>query len=189
MSQKEFEKQRPLVLAQARGVVLEIGSGSGLNFKYYPATASKVYALDPNPGMQKLARKNAQTARLPIELVTQNGEQLPYENETFDTVVSTWTLCSIEGIEKALGEIRRVLKPRGRFVFIEHGLSPDARTCAWQRRLTPLQKKLAGNCHLDRAIRDIIENQAFRLDELNEYYIEKIPKLVGYTYQGIARPA
>lgn len=186
MSQKVFELKRPQVLAKAKGVVLEIGSGSGLNFKYYPSTVAKVFGLDNNPGMNKLARKNASTAPVSIEIVTHNGEQLPFDVETFDTVVSTWTLCSIDRVERTLNEIRRVLKPDGKFIFIEHGLAPDTKTQVWQRRLTPIQKKLAGNCHLDRPIRQLIESQAFKIEAIKEYYWEKEPKITGYTYEGVA---
>src|SRR5690349_4279457 len=189
MSQKEFEDKRSEVLAKAKGMVLEIGSGSGLNFKHYPNTVTKVYALDNNPGMQKLAQKKVSASTFPIEFVSLSSEQLPFEAETFDTVVSTWTLCSIDEVEKALGEIRRVLKPDGKFIFIEHGLAPDPKTQVWQHRLTPIQKKLVGNCRLDRAMRELIEGQAFKIEAIKEYYVEKVPKITGYLYEGIATRA
>jgi ubiquinone/menaquinone biosynthesis C-methylase UbiE len=189
MSQAEFEVKRRKVIAKATGKVLEIGAGSGLNFKYYGANSSKVYALDNNPGMQKLATRRASIAPIAIELVTQSGEQLPFEDESFESVVSSWSLCSIERVEQALREIRRVLKPGGKFIFIEHGLCPDKGKQVWQHRLTPLQKRLAGNCHLDRPIPQLIEGQGLRIETLEEYYLEGIPKLAGYTYEGVASRA
>lgn len=188
MSDKSLEDFRPKVLAKARGEVLEIGFGGGLNLPFYPKTVTHLTAVDINPGMEKFARKVMADSPLKVDLLVINGEELPFEACSFDTIVSTWTLCSIERIDKALGEIRRVLHPDGQFIFIEHGLSKDAKVQKWQRRLNPLQKKLAGNCHLDRPIRALIENQSFKISELNEFYLEKTPKIMGYFYQGTALP-
>lgn len=189
MADKSLESFRPTVLAKARGETLEIGFGGGLNLPFYPKAVTRLTAVDINPGMDKLARKAVADAPLKVDLRVINGEELPFEAGSFDTVVSTWTLCSISRIDKALSEIRRVLRPDGQFIFIEHGLSPDAKVQKWQRRLTPLQKRLAGNCHLDRPIKSLIESQGFKIGELSEFYIEKGPKVAGYFYQGIALPA
>lgn len=186
MSGKELAVHRLETLAGAKGEVLEIGFGSGLNLPYYPETVSHITAVDINPGMEKLARKKIAASSIPIEFLIINGEQLPFKDQSFDAVVSTWTLCSIERVAQALGEIRRVLKTDGKFIFIEHGLSPEARTQKWQHRLTPLQKKLAGNCHLNRSIRTLIEDQGFTIEQLKEYYLEKVPRISGYFYQGFA---
>ena len=188
MADKSLEEFRPKVLAKARGHVLEIGFGSGLNLPFYPKNVARLTAVDINPGMEKFARKVMADSPVKVELLVINGEELPFEDQSFDTVVSTWTLCSIEKIDQALREVRRVLRPDGQFIFIEHGLSPDAKVQKWQRRLNPFQKKLAGNCHLDRPIRSLIENQGFKIGELSEFYINKGPKVAGYFYQGIALP-
>jgi ubiquinone/menaquinone biosynthesis C-methylase UbiE len=188
MGDKRMASLRPQTLAKARGETLEIGFGGGLNLPFYPAAVTHLTAVDVNPGMDKLARKVVADSALKVDLRVINGEELPFADRSFDTVVSTWTLCSIEKIDKALAEVRRVLRPDGRFIFIEHGLSPDTKVQKWQHRLNPLQKKLAGNCHLNRPIRTLIENQGFKISELNEYYLENTPKYVGYFYQGSALP-
>lgn len=188
MSEKSLEELRRKVLAGAKGEVLEIGFGSGLNLPLYPDALTHLTVVDINPGMAKLARKMMANSPIRVEYLIINGEQLPFKDQSFDTVVSTWTLCSIERVDQALSEIRRVLKPEGKFIFIEHGLSPDARTQRWQNRLNPIQKKLAGNCHLNRPISALIEAQGFKIAQLNEFYLEKSPKILGYFYQGIASP-
>jgi ubiquinone/menaquinone biosynthesis C-methylase UbiE len=186
MSGKELAAHRTETLAVAKGEVLEIGFGSGLNLAYYPQTVSRITAVDINPGMEKLARKKIAASSIPVEFLLIDGEQLPFKDQSFDTVVSTWTLCSIEGVAQALREIRRVLKADGKFIFIEHGLSPELKTQKWQHRLNPIQKKLAGNCHLNRAIRPLIEGQGFTIEQLKEYYLDNVPRLAGYFYQGFA---
>ena len=188
MANKSLEEFRPKVLAKARGQVLEIGFGSGLNLPFYPRPVTHLTAVDINPGMEKFARKVMADSQVKTDFLVINGEELPFEAQSFDTVVSTWTLCSIERIDQALVEIRRVLRPDGQFIFIEHGLSPEANVQKWQRRLNPLQKKLAGNCHLDRPINTLIENQGFKISELKEFYLENSPKIMSYFYQGTALP-
>lgn len=186
MSGPEVARYRQQVLGEARGEVLEIGFGTGLNLAYYPRTVQKINTADPNPGMNSLALKKIKASPIPVEQHLMSSEQLPFSDGTFDTVVSTWTLCSIADIEQALRELRRVLKPDGRFLFIEHGLSPEPKVQTWQRRLTPLQKRLLGGCHLDRNIKQLIESQGFRFQNLKEFYAEDFPKSSGYMYQGSA---
>ncbi len=186
MSSSGLQLYRARVLAQAYGEVLEIGFGSGLNLPYYPAHVRKITTVDANPGMNKLALKRIEASPIAVENHVLNGERLPFENEAFDTIVSTWTLCSIAKVEQALSELRRVLKPSGRFLFIEHGLSPDPKVQVWQQRLTPFQRKLADGCHLNRNIKQLILDQQFQLQELKEFYIDQTPKFEGYMYQGIA---
>jgi ubiquinone/menaquinone biosynthesis C-methylase UbiE len=188
MSEKSLEELRRKVLAGAKGDVLEIGFGSGLNLPFYPDPLTQLTAVDINPGMAKLAHKMMANSPIQVEYLIINGEQLPFKAQSFDTVVSTWTLCSIERVDQALSEIRRILKPEGQFIFIEHGLSPDTSTQRWQNRLNGIQKRMAGNCHLNRPIRALIEAQGFRMAQLNEFYLEKTPKIVGYFSQGIANP-
>ncbi len=186
MSQKEIAQLRIEVLSEAKGKVLEIGFGTGLNLPHYPATVKHLTAVDVNPGMEKLARKRIETSTIPVQLLFINGEKLPFENQSFDTVVSTWTLCSIGQVDQALAEIQRVLKLEGRFIFIEHGLSPDVKVQRWQNRLNPLQKKIVGNCHLNRSIKELVEGQGLKIEVLKQFYYEKEPRPYGYTYQGIA---
>jgi len=188
MADKSMEEFRRKVLVGAKGEVLEIGFGSGLNLPFYPTTLTHLTAVDINPGMEKLARKVIANSPVGVEYLIINGEKLPFKEQSFDTVVSTWTLCSIERVELALSEIRRVLKPDGKFLFIEHGLSPETKTQRWQNRLNPIQKKMAGNCHLNRPISALIEAQGFKIGQLNEFYMEKTPKILGYFSQGIASP-
>jgi ubiquinone/menaquinone biosynthesis C-methylase UbiE len=186
MSGPEFAEYRKQVLGEAQGEVLEIGFGTGLNLAYYPRTVQKISTVDPNPGMNSLALKKIKASHIQVEQHIMSSEQLPFADGSFDTIVSTWTLCSIGKVEQALREMRRVLKPEGRFLFIEHGLSPDPKVQVWQHRLTPLQKKLADGCHFDRNIKQLIEQQGFHFQSLKEFYVEGFPKYSGYMYQGSA---
>lgn len=186
MSGPDFAEYRKQVLGEARGEVLEIGFGTGLNLAYYPRSVQKISTVDPNPGMNSLALKKIKASQIPVEQHIMSSEQLPFADGSFDTIVSTWTLCSIGNVEQALREIRRVLKPEGRFLFIEHGLSPDPKVQVWQHRLTPLQKRLAAGCHFDRNIKQLIEQQGFHFQSLKEFYVKDSPKYSGYMYQGSA---
>jgi ubiquinone/menaquinone biosynthesis C-methylase UbiE len=142
-------------------------------------------AIDANPGVHKLAKKRISHSSITVDHRVLNGESLPMTDNTFDSVVSTWTLCSIANIDQALQEIHRVLKPGGRFFFIEHGLSRDPQVQAWQNRLNPLQNIIADGCNLNRNIRQLVEKQ-FATVTLKEFYADKTPKFIGYLYQGIA---
>ena len=181
-------KYRQEVLASVSGEILEIGFGTGLNLSYYPENINKLVAIDANPGVHNLAQKRIQKSHITVDNHVLNGETLPMADNTFDSVVSTWTLCSIAKVEQALQEIYRVLKPGGKFFFVEHGLSNESQVQVWQNRLTPIQKVIADGCHLNRNIRQLVEKQ-FDLVTVKEFYAEKIPKFVGYLYQGIATKA
>lgn len=185
MSDPQFAQYRREVLAEVSGDVLEIGFGTGLNLSYYPEELHHLVAIDANPGMQALAQKRVQASRITVDHRVLNGENLPMSDASFDSVVSTWTLCSIRDVERALREIHRVLKPGGRFFFIEHGLSPDPAVQIWQNRLTPIQKVIADGCHLNRNIRQLVEAQ-FEQVTIREFYADKEPKIVGYLYKGVA---
>ncbi len=185
MSDSSLSKYRQEVLADVQGEVLEIGFGTGLNLSYYPEHLHKLIAIDANPGVNALAQKRLQASSITVDYRVLNGENLPMADKTFDSVVSTWTLCSIANVEQALKEIYRVLKPGGRFFFVEHGLSNEPQIQVWQNRLTPLQKVIADGCHFNRNIRQLIENQ-FNTLTLEEFYADSMPKITGYLYKGVA---
>ncbi|MGD1912013.1 MAG: class I SAM-dependent methyltransferase [Rivularia sp. (in: cyanobacteria)] len=188
LSDSTFSKYRQQVLAEVEGEVLEIGFGTGLNLSYYPEEIHKIITIDNNPGVHKLAQKRIETSSITVDHRILSGEDLPMAENTFDSVVSTWTLCSIEKVEQAVKEINRVLKPGGKFFFIEHGLSNEASIQVWQNRLNPVQKIIGDGCHLNRNIRQIVE-QEFNRVKLEEFYVEKTPKVAGYMYKGVATKA
>ncbi len=188
MSDPNLAKYRQEVLADVQGEVLEIGFGTGLNLSYYPENIQKIIAIDANPGVNALAQKQIQASSITVDYRVLNGENLPMADNTFDSVVSTWTLCSIANVEQALQEIYRVLKPGGRFFFVEHGLSNEPQIQVWQNQLTPLQKVIADGCHFNRNIRQLVKNQ-FDTVILKEFYADKIPKISGYLYKGVASKA
>jgi ubiquinone/menaquinone biosynthesis C-methylase UbiE len=178
-------RHRIELLAHASGQVLEIGFGTGLNLACYPTHIRKITAVDPNPGMHRLAQKRFKTAGIEVDRRMIRGEQLPFDPSTFDCVVSTFTLCSIENVAQAIAEAYRVLKPGGKFLLLEHGLSREPYIQKWQRRLNWLEMHLADGCHLDRDMKALITAQPFSAVEVNEFYLEQTPKTHGYLYQGI----
>jgi ubiquinone/menaquinone biosynthesis C-methylase UbiE len=178
-------KYRQEVLADVKGEVLEIGFGTGLNLSYYPDDIYKIITVDPNPGVHTLAQKRVQASSITVEHQIISSETLPMADNSFDTVVSTFTLCSIPKVEQAIREVYRVLKPEGKFFFLEHGLSKEPQIQVWQNRLTPLQKVIGDGCHLNRNIRQLVENQ-FNNVTLDEFYLENLPKIAGYLYKGVA---
>lgn len=185
LSRPMLVKYRQECLAHVYGEVLEIGFGTGLNLPYYPAEVRRIVTVDANPGVHKLAQARIQRSSITVEHQVLSGEKLPMANQTFDTVVSTFTLCTIPDVAGALKEIYRVLKPGGQYLFVEHGLSNEAKIQLWQRRLTPLQKMIAGGCHLDRNIRFLVAQQ-FETLQITEGYVEAAPKISSYFYQGSA---
>jgi len=185
MSDPRISQYREAVLSEVSGNVLEIGFGTGLNLPHYPETVQKLTTVDPNPGMNQLAQNRIESSDIEVEVRVISGENLPFPDESFDSVVSTWTLCSIPQVERALAEIHRVLKSRGKFFFLEHGLSEEPKIQGWQNFLTPLQKIVGDGCHLNRPIQSLVEHQ-FQILELERFYAPKIPKTVGYLYKGVA---
>ncbi len=179
-------RQRRNLLAGAYGDVLEIGFGTGLNLPYYPQRVRMLTTVDPHPGMHRLAQKRIQRTAMEVDQQLLGGERLPFEDNRFDCAVSTFTLCSIEGVDQALAEVYRVLKSGGKFLFLEHGLSPEPQVQKWQRRLNWLQVRLANGCHLDRNMRELAAAQPFASVEVEEFYLERMPKTPGYLYRGIA---
>jgi ubiquinone/menaquinone biosynthesis C-methylase UbiE len=174
------------LLANATGDVLEIGFGTGLNLPFYPESVRKITTVDLNVGMNAIAKRRIKKSRIEVDQRILNGERLPFDNDTFDCVVSTFTLCSIAKIDQAMVELYRVIKPGGRFLFLEHGLSPEPTVQRWQHRLNWLEMLLADGCRLDRDIRRIIATQPFSSLPIEEFYMADVPKTHGYTFRGIA---
>ena len=173
-------------LPQARGDVLEIGVGSGLNLPFYSSQVRRVYGLDPSVELQQMARKRAPGVRIAVEFLRQSAEEpVPLPDASIDTIVVTWTLCSIADAPKALHQVKRVLKPEGRLIFLEHGRAPERNVATWQDRLTPLWKRIGGGCHLNRKIDDLIVSAGFRISDLKMGYLPG-PRPLTYTYQGVA---
>lgn len=185
MSDPIFSQYRKEILSEVSGEVLEIGFGTGLNLLYYPSDIQKLVTVDPNPGMNRLAQKRIEASKITVDNRVLSGENLPFADNSFDSVVSTWTLCSIPKVEQAVEEIYRVLKSGGKFYFIEHGLSNEPKVQVWQNRLTPIQKIIADGCHLNRNIRQIVEKQ-FKNLTVEEFYAPDSPKIAGYLYKGVA---
>jgi ubiquinone/menaquinone biosynthesis C-methylase UbiE len=179
-------RYRRELLAPASGNILEIGFGTGLNLPYYPAHVRKITVVDPNSGMHRRARQRIRRTGIEVDQRLLSSERLPFENKAFDYVVSTFTLCSIEDVNQALSEVYRVLKASGRFLFLEHGLSPEPNVQKWQRRLNWLERRLAAGCRLDRNIKERIAAQPFSSVAIEECYLEKTPKTHGYLYRGMA---
>lgn len=185
MNRRDLQPIRDRVCAGLTGEVLEIGFGSGLNVPHYPTAVTRVRVVDPATLGRRLAAVRVAASPVPVEYVGLDGQAIPLDSASIDHVVSTWTLCTIPDVERALGEVRRVLRPGGSLHFVEHGLSPDARVARWQDRLTPLQRRLAGGCHLNRPIDRIIAGSGLELAGLNNYYVEG-PKSMGYSFEGRA---
>ena len=166
--------------------ILEIGFGTGINVKFYPENVKKIIGIDINRGMLKQFNKKKLNSKIEIQSLHQDGEKLPFPDDSISGVSSTYTLCTIRNIDTALSEIYRVMKPGGKYYFLEHGLADKPNIQKWQHRLNPIQKIWAGGCNLNRDIRSLITNAGFEITELNNYYMQRDPKIVGYMYEGIA---
>ena len=178
-------RQRAISLAEGR--VLEIGVGSGLNLPFYGASVSEILALEPARPLVAMAQRSTSASAVPVEFIEGSAEMIPIDDDSIDTVVTTWTLCTIPRADVALAEMRRVLRRSGRLAFVEHGLAPDKRVRYWQDRLTPAWRCISGGCHLNRPIRDMIEGSGFRVDRLETGYMRG-PKPMTFMYEGCARP-
>jgi ubiquinone/menaquinone biosynthesis C-methylase UbiE len=177
---------RRVLLRHATGEVLEIGFGTGLNLPHYPGGVRKLTTVDPNPAMQRLARSRIKKAAIAVDARLGSSEHLPFADGVFDTLVSTFTLCSVADVVRTLAEARRVLKPGGKFLFLEHGLSPEPGVQSWQRRLNWLEIRLGDGCHLDRDIRTLVAAQFSSL-EVVQFYVEGTPRTHGFLSRGVAR--
>jgi len=186
MSGDAFQKQRRAVLQSVDGKILEIGFGSGLNLPHYPTRIKELVAVDPNAGMSRYTEKQIANSEINVDRQVLSGESLPMKDDSFDTVVSTWTLCSILDVEKALYEVKRVLKPGGHFIFLEHGLSPDKKVSRWQNRLNKLQTIIGDGCNLNRDMQQLVSAAGFNQLQVENFYFPKAPRFLGYMYKGIA---
>lgn len=186
MRNRDTARIRAEWVPHARGDVLEVGIGSGLNLPLYSEEVHSVYGVDPSLELQKMARRRMTGQSLKVEFLSQSAEEtLPLPDKSVDTVVITWTLCSIAEPPKALRQMKRVLKPGGRLIFVEHGRAPDSKVAAWQDRLTPLWKRIGGGCHLNRKVDALLTEAGFTIDELRTAYLPG-PRPMTYTYQGFA---
>ena len=178
---------RERVIGAAEGRVIEIGVGSGLNLPFYRPEVTEVLALEPAAKLVTMARDASRGAIMPVSFLEASAEAIPLEDHCVDTVVTTWTMCSIPHADTALAEIRRVLRPGGKLLFVEHGRAPDESVRRWQDRLTPAWRCIAGGCHLNRPIGSMIEGAGFRIDRIETGYIPG-PRPMTYMYEGSARP-
>ena len=186
LARKSTRPVRARVCEGLQGAVVEVGFGTGLNAPYYPTEVRKVVAIEPSRVCMHIAEPRIAKASVPVEYGGLTGEHLDLPSAEFDAVLSTWTLCTIPNLERALTEMRRVLKPGGSFHFVEHGHVPDEKIIRWQERLEPLNKRLAGGCHLTRHISKYIEYAGFDIQKLDTYYFKGEPKIFGSMYEGRA---
>jgi ubiquinone/menaquinone biosynthesis C-methylase UbiE len=184
---KEVSELRKQVLPAAKGIVVEVGIGSALNLPYYSPAVTHLYGIDTSSELLQIAQRRAQANRFPVTLLHQTAERIPLENHSADTVVMTWVLCSIANDHAALQEIKRILKPTGRLLFLEHGLAPEPKIQSWQNRLTPMWKRIGGGCCLNKKIDGLISRAGFAVMELHNFYMPG-PRPMAYIYRGLAEP-
>jgi ubiquinone/menaquinone biosynthesis C-methylase UbiE len=189
MNTKAVAAERKRCLEQVKGTVLEVGFGSGLNLPHYPRTITKVVGIDPSERSATLAKRRIAAAPFPVETIGLSAEKIPAAVGSFESVVSTFTLCTIPDVGNALSEMRRVLRPDGRLYFVEHGRADDPKVVRWQRRLDSMQQRLFGGCHLDRQIGMLIEDAGFEIEHLENAYLKGAPRFGGFLYRGVARPS
>ncbi len=187
MKAPDMTRLRKRLVPLAEGNVLEIGVGSGLNLPFYDRSVN-VIAVDPSEELQVYARDVASDVGINVEFVAESGETLPLDDNSFDSCVMTWTLCTIPNPTAALAEIRRVVKPGGKIIFAEHGKSPDEGVARWQDRLNPIWGVIGGGCNLNRPMEDLYQGAGFKFDDLEKGYIDG-PKFAAYNYRGVARIA
>lgn len=187
MRNRRLIPYRERVISAAEGRVLEIGIGSGLNLPLYSPRVREIFGLDPAPRLLAMSRHAAGRLLLPVTFIEGSGETIPLDDRSIDTVVTTWTLCTIPAVIEAVHEMRRVLRPSGQLLFVEHGLAPDDNIRKWQDWLTPAWKRISGGCHLNRPIGTMVENAGFSITQLETGYM-KGPKPMAFLYEGRAKP-
>lgn len=184
---KPINYQREKVVPQAQGVILEVGIGSGLNIPFYDISkVEKIIGLDPSPELNAMAQKVADEHAINIDFILSGAEDIPLPDNHVDSVLVTYTMCTIPDALAANKEMLRVLKPDGRLIFCEHGLAPDAKVSKWQDRIDPFWGKIAGGCHLNRNIPELIRSAGFQIQTMDEMYLPSTPKFAGYNYWGVA---
>jgi SAM-dependent methyltransferase len=189
-SMEDVTAERERIIPLARGVVLEVGMGPGLNLPFYnPEQVTKVIGVDPNQAFLKLGESRRQVSPVPLEVIQAPAEALPLDDASVDTVVVTYTLCSVEDPEQALREIRRVLKLGGTVLLLEHGLSPEPGVARWQHRLNPIWRSLAVGCNLTRPVAELLQRAGFDVQDIEEYYLGGAPRVIGFHCSGIAHAA
>lgn len=181
-----FQEQRNQALGVVAGRVLEIGFGTGLNLPHYPKTVTWLTGIEPARLLKDRVTERSKDLGMPVEVLRLQAEALPWEDQQFDYVVSTWTLCSIADPLRALSEVRRVLKADGKFVFLEHGLSNDPKVARWQHLLTPIQRIVACGCHLNRRIDDLIEQGGFIVERCDRFVMDGLPRISAEMFRGVA---
>lgn len=187
MDSEQINEGRKSILSKiTEEKVLEIGFGTGINLKFYPTNVKHIIGIDANEGMLKQAENKISQSKIKIEIIHQSSESLPFEDKSFEAVLSTYTLCSIRNINSALKEIYRVLKPGGKYYFLEHGLADKPLTQKLQHLLNPIQNIWADGCNLNRNISELISDSGLKMVALKNYYMKRDPKIVGYMYEGIA---
>lgn len=188
MKAKPITYQRKKVVPLAEGRVLEIGMGSGLNLPFYDAAkVSHVWGLEPSPEMRERAKRRAKDLKFSLDFLDLKAEEIPLEDKSVDTVLVTYTLCTIPHVVDALKGMRRVLKPGGRMIFCEHGRAPDVSVSKWQDRITPAWKAIAGGCHVGRPIPELIREGGFEIEKMETMYLPGTPRPLGYNYWGSAK--
>ena len=186
-STKPINYQRNKVVPLAQGVVLEIGMGSGLNIPFYNKNnIEKIIGLDPSEELNFLAKKVAKKNNIEIDFIISGAEDIALPDNSIDTILITYTLCTIPDLDNSMAEMKRVLKSDGKFIFCEHGIAPDQNIVKWQTRINPIWKALMGGCNINRNIPKIISDGGFDITNINEMYLPSTPKIVGYNYWGIA---
>lgn len=189
-SMEDVTAERERIIPLAHGVVLEIGMGSGLNLPFYnPDQVTKVIGVDPNQAFLRLGESRRQASPVPLEVIRAPAEALPLEAASVDTVVITYTLCSVDDPEQALREVRRVLKPGGKLLLLEHALSPEPGVARWQHRLNPIWRSLAVGCNLTRPVSELLQRAGFDVQDIEEYYLGGAPRVIGFHCSGIAQAA
>jgi ubiquinone/menaquinone biosynthesis C-methylase UbiE len=187
MRRQDLAPYRLRAVSAASGRVLEVGIGSGLNLPLYGAGAGEIIGLDPSAKLLAMAGAVGSRSAMPLKLIEGTAERIPLEDRSIDTVVTTWTMCSVPGIEPALAEMRRVLRPGGRLLFVEHGRAPEARVRWWQDHLNPVWKRVSGGCNLNRPVAELVADAGFALERIDTGYMRG-PKPMTYMYEGSARP-